>query len=86
MYKAVVAGCFFGIALTPAPAATAQEQASTAESELNRMICRRDAVVGSRVQRRRTCMTRREWIKLQEGTRDGMNEFLRKATQNANPN
>ncbi len=50
------------------------------EAYMNEVVCRRDVQVGSRVQRRRICMTRREQIRLQNATREGFNEFTRGAT------
>lgn len=53
------------------------------KADMDRVICRRDSVVGSRVQKRRTCMTRREWINLHDGTRNGMDQFLKQSTAGA---
>lgn len=83
MLKAIAAAAALAVALTPAPSAAWQGEAELSEAELERVICKRESVIGSRVQKKRTCMTRREWIALQNKTRDSMDEFLKRATQGA---
>lgn len=66
------------------PPAPAPASATAAESkEGSRVICRRDIVTGSRVQKRRTCMTAREWERAGAATRDDVGDYLRKATAGA---
>jgi Flp pilus assembly protein CpaB len=85
---AVAAGVF----AAPAIAASSNEATSSGQDEaqgdedyMNEVVCRRDVQIGSRVQRRRTCMTRREQIRLQNETRSNMNEFLNRANSNPPP-
>lgn len=63
------------------PAVAVATEKTEEPSDLDRVICKRDNVIGSRVQKKRTCLTQREWTKLQKGTRDGMEDFLKRATQ-----
>ncbi len=68
---------------TPAAALAIEKAQEPSEAELNRVICKRDNVIGSRVQKRRVCMTRAEWVKLENGTRDGVDVYLKRATAGA---
>ena len=83
MYKAIATAAALAVALTSAPALAFQADPNAEEAELQRVICKRESVIGSRVQKRRTCMTRREWNNLQNKTRDSMDEFMKRATQGA---
>lgn len=65
----------------PAAAAAAPTRQAQEPSDLERVICRRHDVLGSRAQRERICLTKREWTKLDQGTRDAMYDFQRRATQ-----
>jgi hypothetical protein len=49
----------------------------------DQVVCKRESVIGSRVQKRRICLTRAEWAKLEIGTRDGMADYLQKSTSGA---
>lgn len=53
-------------------------EAAPATSDPLRMICRRIEVIGSRLQRRRVCMTAAEWDALHASDRQGLER-----TQNA---
>ena len=83
MYKAFAAAAALAVALTPAPSFAWQGTPDADEADMERVICKRESVIGSRVQKRRTCMTRREWIALQNKTRDSMDEFVKRASQGA---
>lgn len=83
MYKVLVAALVAMPAAPTVAASPAPDAAKPTPQALDEMVCKRDTVVGSRVQKRRTCMTRREWNRLQDGTRDGMNDFLKKSTSGA---
>lgn len=83
MYKAIVAAAALAVALTPAPSFAWQGSSDADEAEMQRVICKRESVIGSRVQKKRTCMTRREWLNLQNKTRDSMDEFMKRSTQGA---
>ena len=65
-------------ALAEAPATSAKEP-----SDLESVVCRRYSVVGSRARKERVCLTKREWVKLQNGVREGMQDYLSKATAGA---
>lgn len=72
-------------AFAPASAAPASGEGASASGsgqtlDLDKIICRRDSVVGSRVQKRRTCKTRRQWNKDNDQLREVWSEFQRKAT------
>ena len=86
MYKAIAAAAALAVAFTPAPSfAQDGTRAANDDAEMERVICRRESVVGSRVQKRRTCMTRREWIALHAKTRDGVADFMRRNTGGVDP-
>ena len=85
MYKAIAAAAALAVALTPAPSFAFQDAPDREEADMDRVICKRESVIGSRVQKKRTCMTRREWIALQNKTQEGVDEFLKRATQGADP-
>lgn len=65
-----------------APAPVAAPAEAKAEDEV---VCRRETVIGSRVQKRRVCMSEKERARLQQGTRDGVDDYLRKSTGGATP-
>jgi hypothetical protein len=86
MRKALVAAVVFGMSATAAPALAAQSdnnQAGANRDDMEQVICQRESMIGSRVAKRRVCMTRREWIRTQNATRDGLNDHLRAATGGA---
>lgn len=55
--------------------ALAEEQAKPADDP-NKMICKRDAEVGSLIKRRKTCMTRAEWDKFAESQQRGSQRMV----------
>lgn len=69
---------------TPAPAPApqnAQEAEEAArEAEEERVICRREHVVGSN-RPQRICMTRREWNAVRETSQDAMRQMERGSAQ-----
>jgi len=76
-----------GVAAIPAGFVAAQspaaQQAESGDDDLDRVVCRRESVVGSRVQKRRVCMTRREMMNRELQTRDRMGIFIRESTAGA---
>lgn len=63
-------------------AAAADDEASEAADE-NKMICRKSIATGSRLARKKTCMTQRDWNRLQDGAREGVDGFTRGGTAGA---
>ena len=73
------AACAF--AVPPAAASPGSGSGVGASDEkIDPMICRRHAEAGSRVRKNRVCLTRSEWVKLENETRADWNEFRRRAT------
>jgi hypothetical protein len=58
----------------PAPATEAQAQAQAQASELDRIICRKFAVTGSRTDFVRECRTAREWNRQRSNLARGLRE------------
>lgn len=67
---------------TEAPAADAAPSTKD-QAASEKIICRRTGVTGSRVQKKRTCMSAREWQRATDVTQDALNDYLRKATAGA---
>ncbi len=84
MYKFLIAA-LLAVPAVPASAIAAAPNAAAPNNAKpqDEVICKRETVVGSRVKQRRVCMTRREQTKLQQGTRDGVDDYLRRATAGA---
>jgi len=75
----LVAGTF--VTIEPALASSQPEgSASASEDDAGKMVCKREKVIGSRVQKRRICMNRAEWRRLENGTREQVGEFLKRST------
>lgn len=56
-----------------APAAAAQDQPSRRDAgDPNRMVCENIGETGSRLTRRRVCMTAQEWVEQRRLTRQGI--------------
>jgi hypothetical protein len=53
---------------------TSASQAGAEASDLDKILCRRDAETGSRVRKSRTCKTRGQWAKDADATRARWNE------------
>lgn len=86
MYKLLIAALVAVPAVPAVPASAAsfgQDAAKPSEQALDQQVCKRDTAIGSRVQKRRICMTRREWVRLENGTREDMGEFLKRSTAGA---
>lgn len=81
--KRIFAALLAVAVVAPASPILAKPPAPEDKSSLDRVVCTREPVIGSRAQTRRICMTRREQIKLQNGTRDGMDAELRRTTSGA---
>lgn len=72
-------------AVSPDESTSSGSEAQSREDYLNEVVCRREVQVGSRVQRRRTCMTRREQIRMQNETRGNMSNYLDRANSTPPP-
>jgi hypothetical protein len=57
------------------------DNASENGTDMEQVVCQRESVIGSRVQKRRACMTRREWVRLQNAAREDVGEFIRRAAE-----
>ena len=64
-------------AQTPEPVATSQSTQQPKAEE--KVICKRSAIVGTRAKKRRLCMTAREWVQMQNNTREAANEYIDRA-------
>lgn len=69
------------VALTTSPSRGAQQGSSGSDATLDNVVCKRESLIGSWLQKRRICITRREWQNLQDKTRDGVSQFQKEATQ-----
>ncbi|HEU0310400.1 MAG TPA: hypothetical protein VFR36_04175, partial [Sphingomicrobium sp.] len=49
------------------------------EPKAEKMICKRETVTGSLSQRKRTCMTQREWDRLRLNTKDSVQDYIDRA-------
>lgn len=67
------------LALDPSAAKPDSVSQGAANEDMEKLVCRRDSVVGSRVQKRRTCKTRLEWAKDNNNLREGWGDFMRRA-------
>jgi hypothetical protein len=65
------------------PAYSYQAAGAGEAKQAEKVVCRRESVIGSKVQKRKVCMTRSELTKLETNTRDGMSEYLRQSTAGA---
>ena len=59
-------------------AARAEPEANVA-AEQDKRICKTERVTGSLTRVRRTCMTRGQWDRLAEGSREGVNDIVNDA-------
>lgn len=57
------------------------DNAGPDQDNMDQVVCQRESVVGSRVQKRRVCMTRREWVRLQNSAREEVGDFIRRAAE-----
>lgn len=62
------------------PANNAPVSAPEEQKEAERVICKSEIVTGSRTQRKRTCMTQREWNRTQDATRDAVQDYITRST------
>lgn len=89
MIRVIVVAGF--VALAPfasanaAPGISNSDKAVESASDPNAVVCRRDSVVGSRVSKRRVCMTRREFERLANGTRNAVGIYLKEITSRPPP-
>lgn len=70
--------CALGLVVLSLEGVAAAEPAANSQARTldpNQVICRRDAEVGSLVRRQRTCMTRAEWQRLSDRTRQEWGEL-----------
>lgn len=70
-----------------ATASLAQNQAAetTKADDPNRVICRRERVIGSRVASRKICMTARDRNRASDVTQQEMGELIKRNTGGATP-
>lgn len=54
---------------------------SDAAAAREKKVCRTERMTGSLTRRSRICLTEREWARMAEGTRRGVNELSRDANQ-----
>lgn len=66
-----------------APIHAAPPEGAAKAKDGDRVVCQREAVIGSRAATRRVCMKRSELTKLQIGTRDGVADYLKQSTGGA---
>jgi hypothetical protein len=71
------------VATSATPAYSYQAAGASEVKDADKVVCRREPVIGSRVQKRTVCMKRSELIKLENGTRDGMSDYLKQSTAGA---
>lgn len=50
-----------------------------------KLVCKKENATGSRVTKRRTCMTVKDWQRVQDATRDDLDVLIRKNTGAASP-
>lgn len=67
------------IAQTAPAAPQSQPVVSTDKSDVNRVVCRREEVIGSRLGAKRVCLSVREWQDRVEGDRERL-ERIQHAT------
>lgn len=67
-------------AMTSNPRAADQTAEAANEDEV---VCRRESVIGSRVQSRRICKTRAEWVRQELQSRDSVNDLIQRTTSGA---
>ncbi|MEQ1547658.1 MAG: hypothetical protein ABL918_03300 [Chakrabartia sp.] len=73
----IFVGCaFIGHALTFPAYAEGQDKKKI---DLNEMVCRSDPILGSRLAKRRTCMTRAQWIEQRALDRQSIERVQRSA-------
>lgn len=74
--------CLALIAASPAFAQTGQPPApapaAAPEAKAEKIICRREAPIGSIVKSKKTCHTRAEWDRIADAARDGANDIIDK--------
>jgi len=63
--------CFISLS----PAVAAEPTSANPAPDPNERICRTEAVTGSRLQKRRTCRTRKEWEESRRVTGEAMRTF-----------
>lgn len=88
MYRfACVTSALMMVAGTPAVAQTAPAQptaskeiASTDSSDVNRVVCRKEEQIGSRLGAKKLCLTVREWRERAELNRDETESVQRRAS------
>ena len=86
MRNYLIAACFMAAAALPAAPSVASGTAvseDSADEKADTVICRRNRVIGSRVRTERICLTRKEWVKLENETRADWHEFRKRATAGA---
>lgn len=62
-----------------APATASQAQPSAKEDPLNKVVCRKEESLGSRLNAKRVCLTVREWKDMQDANREAFDKFMQHA-------
>ena len=62
-----------------------QDQQSQPDAPKEKKICRTDGVTGSRIAKRRICMTQAQWDELAASTKKGLDDAYRNAAGGTNP-
>ena len=74
MRKSLMTAVAVAVLAAPAPVLA---QTSADKTDMDKIICKRESVIGSRAQKKKTCMTRREWIQRANSARDRTEDFIR---------
>ena len=64
-------------AQTPAPQPSTPPAAK--EDPLNKVVCRKEESLGSRLNAKRVCLTVREWKDMQDANREAFDKFMQHA-------
>lgn len=64
-----------------AQAPATQAQPTAKEDPLNKVVCRKEESLGSRLNAKRVCLTVREWKDMQDANREAFDKFMQHAQQ-----
>jgi hypothetical protein len=82
-------GCAVALlALAVASGVSANDESGEATKK-ERLVCKMESVTGSRLKKKRTCMTAAQWDELAAASQKGVNDFVRESNNyapNSNPN
>ena len=84
MFRVLAAVSLLSIVATPAVAQTSSSAvgkprpiASTDKSDVNRIVCKREETIGSRLAAKKVCLTVQEWEDLAKGSREDTESWQR---------